>query len=71
MGIISYIGAIAASVNRKNKLKTQSAETVGSMHPIHSCTKEQYLKWIEEGKCGCCGAESGECRGICDECRWS
>jgi hypothetical protein len=40
-------------------------------HPIHAYTKEQNLKWIEEGKCQCCGAESGEYKGICDECRLS
>ena len=38
---------------------------------INFKTKEQHLKWVEEGKCQCCGAESGEYEGICDECRFS
>lgn len=70
MEITSYIGAIASSL-RKNKNKKANSGQVGTIHPIHACTKEQHLKWIEEGKCQCCGAESGEYKGICDECRLS
>lgn len=70
MGIISYIGAIASAVSR-NINKKVNREQVGTIQPIHTCTKEQHLKWIEEGKCQCCGAESGEYKGICDECHWS
>ena len=66
MRIISYIRAISSLVNRKvNK------EQVVTIHPIHTCSKEQHLKWIKEGKCQCCGVESGEYKGICDECRLS
>jgi len=70
MGTISYIGAIASSVSRK-KNKIIDRERFGTIHPIHTCTKEQHLKYIEEGFCQCCGAESGEYKGICDECRLS
>lgn len=70
MGITSYIGAIASAVSR-NKNRKATKEQVGATHPIHTYTKEQHLKWIEEGKCQCCGAESGEYKGICDECRLS
>ena len=69
MGIISYIGAIASSISR-NKKHTAYIQP-GVIHPIHTCTKEQHLKWIEEGKCQCCGAASGEYKGICDDCRLS
>ena len=70
MGITSYIGAIASAVSR-NKNKQVNTKQVGTTHTIHTCTKEQHLKWIEEGKCQCCGAESSEYTGICDECRLS
>lgn len=61
--------AIAASVGRlkKNKIKRVNKTT----HPIHLISKEQYYQWINEGKCGCCGSDSGEYRGICDPCRFS
>jgi hypothetical protein len=70
MGIISYIGAIASSVARKKKQETDR-KRFETIHPIHTCTKEQHLKWLEEGKCQCCGADSGEYKGICDECWFS
>lgn len=70
MGITSYIGAITSSV-QKNKKQKVDRKRVRTIHPIHTCTKEQHLKWIEEGKCQCCGAESGEYENICDECRLS
>lgn len=67
---IRYIGSIASSVSR-NKKRKHNKQPSRITHPTHDVTKEQYLKWIEEGKCGCCGADSGECEGICDECRLS
>lgn len=64
--------AIASSVKKlkekNNSVKTRQKNTP---HPVDTVTKEQYFKWQEEGKCGCCGAESGEFLGICDECRYS
>jgi hypothetical protein len=69
MGITSYIRAIASSIQRKKKQKVGRKLEV--THPIHICTKEQHLKWVKEGKCQCCGDESGEYEGICDECRFS
>jgi hypothetical protein len=68
MGIITYIGAIISSVRRNKKVNIERIKTI---HPIHNCNKEQHLKWIEEGKCQCCGDESGEYKGICDNCRLS
>ena len=62
--------ALASSV-RKLKEKTLKKRTNKKEHPIHSITKEQYYAWLSEGKCGSCGADSGEYQGICDECRWS
>jgi hypothetical protein len=70
MRFISYIGAIASSV-RKNKKQKGNRKYVGTIHSIHNITKDQHLNWVEEGKCQCCGAESGEYKGICDECRLS
>ena len=65
-----YSQAIVSSVlNRKKQnvgRKSTSAEDSKDKP-----TKEQHLKWVEEGKCQCCGAESGEYEGICDECRFS
>ncbi len=68
MSFISYIGSIASSV-KKNKKRENNR--IGTIHPINNITKEQHLNWVEEGKCQCCGAESGEYKGICDECRLS
>jgi len=70
VSFISYIGAFASSV-RKNKKQKDNRKYVGTIHPIHNITKDQHLNWVEEGKCQCCGAESGEYKGICDECRLS
>lgn len=69
MAIVRYIGAIASSVLNKKKKVDKAVET--SRNPANTVSKEQYLKWVEEGKCGCCGAPSGEFKGICDECRFS
>lgn len=63
-------GAIA-SAHRKAKANRESRRKNKSDHKIHSVSKQQYYAWISEGRCGCCGAESGEFHGICDECRWS
>lgn len=68
MGII--YGAISSAL-RWRKNKKVGMNKVDLIHPIHACTKEQHLRWVEEGKCQCCGAESGEYKGICDECRLS
>lgn len=68
MGITSYIGAIASFIRRKTKQKVYKGNA-GNVHSIHACNKEQHLKWLEEGKCQCCGADSGEYEGICDWCR--
>lgn len=65
-----YIGAIAAAVI-KNKRQRSHRIITKKQHPIHTVSKEQHLKWLEEGKCQCCGAEEGENKGICDECRFS
>jgi hypothetical protein len=70
MGFISYIGSIASSV-KKNKKRKNNRTYVGTIHPIHNIDKDKHLNWVEEGKCQCCGAESGEYKGICDECRLS
>lgn len=70
MPITSYIGSIASSVIKKKKSGGSSKKSVSS-HPIHKCTKEQHLKWLEEGKCQCCGDNEGEYKGICDYCRLS
>lgn len=65
-----YIGAIVSSViNRKKQNVRKKQSNVKDSKD--KTTKEQHLKWIEEGKCQCCGAESGEYKGICDECRFS
>jgi hypothetical protein len=69
MSFIRYISAIASSV-RKNK-KQRRNRNVETVHPIHNIDKDKHLNWVEEGKCQCCGAESGEYKGICDECRLS
>jgi hypothetical protein len=67
---IIYTGAIASSViNRKKKNVSKKPSSVDDSKD--NTNKEQNLKWIEEGKCQCCGAESGEYEGICDECRFS
>ena len=66
--MISF-GAIASAVKRM-KQKKVNKEPI-STHPIHTSSKEQVFKWLEEGKCQCCGADSGEFKGICDECRLS
>ena len=71
MPITSYIGAIAASVLNRKKRQSLDRQRVGAKHPIDNVSKEQFYKWMEEGKCSCCGAESGEYKGICDECRLS
>ena len=65
-----YIQAIVSSVlNRKKRNVGRKSSSVEDSKdkPI----KEQHLKWVEEGMCQCCGAESGEYEGICDECRFS
>jgi hypothetical protein len=69
MSFIRYISAIASSV-RKNK-KQRRNRNVETVHPIHNIDKDKHLNWVEEGNCQCCGAESGEYKGICDECRLS
>jgi len=63
----------AAIVSSVRKLKTNNSKTKKTVkeHPIHTVSKEQYYQWLSEGKCGSCGADSGEFQGICDECRWS
>lgn len=66
---MNIIPAIASVLNRKKKRPNRQPSA--TPHPIHTCTNEQHLKWLEEGKCQCCGAESGEFAGICDECRFS
>jgi hypothetical protein len=68
--MIRHIGSIASVISKKKK-KSVNRQPAGATHPIHTCTKEQHSKWLEEGKCQCCGAESGEYKGICDECRLS
>jgi hypothetical protein len=68
MGIITYIGSIVAST-RKSKNKKDSKKRMEVEHPIQTYTKEQSLKWAEEGKCYCCGDATGEYEGICDHCR--
>lgn len=70
MSIFNFIGTISSSISNKKRKKTNK-KFITETHPIHTCTKEQHLKWIEEGKCQCCGANSGEFAGICDECRLS
>jgi hypothetical protein len=70
MGFASYIGSIA-SVVRKNKKQKHNRKYIRTAHQTHNISKDQHLNWIEEGKCQCCGAESGEHKGICDECRLS
>lgn len=61
-----YIAAIASAHNKKKKIQKKKISQV--THPIHTCSKEQHLKWLEQGKCQCCGAESGKHEGICDQC---
>lgn len=63
--------AIASSVKRlKEKTNKKRSDSVDKQ-PIREVSKEQFFKWQDEGKCGCCGADSGEYKGICDECRLS
>jgi hypothetical protein len=62
--------AIASSV-KKLKEKKYSRSQGKTPHPIDSVSKKQFFEWQKEGKCGCCGAESGEYVGICDQCRFS
>ena len=65
-----YIQAIVSSVlNRKKRNVGRKSSSVEDSKD--KPTKEQHLKLVEEGKCQCCGAESGEYEGICDECRFS
>lgn len=68
--MISYIGAITSSVINKKK-RNVSKKPLSTEVSKDEVTKEQHLKWIEEGKCGVCGEEEGEYKGICDECRFS
>jgi hypothetical protein len=70
MGIVTYIGAIASAVLKK-KQKRKISSTKKEVRSIDIVSKAQFLKWGEEGKCQCCGKESGEFKGICDECRLS
>lgn len=70
MSFISYIGSIAASVINKNK-QNLSKKTLNIKNSKDKITKEQYLKLIENGKCGICGEKEGEYKGICDYCRFS
>lgn len=66
MNILNFIASIASSISaRKNKIKN----FITKKGLTHTYTKQQHLKWINEGKCQCCGAEPGKFAGICDECR--
>lgn len=65
-------GIIASAIRKLNQKSTKrKVNRSKNTHPIHFVSKEQYYKWVNEGKCGCCGAESGEYKGICDDCRLS
>ena len=66
MSITSYIGSFVSSINKKKTKKVNNSKPI---HSIHLISKEQHFKWLEEGKCQCCGDESGEFKGICDDCR--
>ena len=63
--------SIVASLIKLKKSNVKRRERQRTPHPIDNVTKEQYYLWLNEGKCGSCGADSGEYQGICDECRWS
>lgn len=65
--MFKYIGAIASSVISKKKKETSKKKSE-SEHPINKVTKKQQLKWVEEGVCQCCGADSGKYKDICDNC---
>ena len=76
-GVSLYRGAIAAAVSKlkrkKSKKKTKDKVKLDpdGMRPYTQEHKDKHLKWAEDGLCVCCGAPSGEEKGICDECRWS
>lgn len=70
MSIFNFIGTIASVISNK-KRKKRNKNFITKTHPIHMHTKQQHLNWIKEGKCQCCGSNSGEFAGICDECRLS
>ena len=63
-----YISSVIASIQSKKTTPVLVRRKTGELHPIYGCTKEQSQKWLDEGKCQCCGAESGENDGICDSC---
>lgn len=73
MGII--IGAIAAAHQKsKERYKSKKSKKEYKVELDKDGMKpytQEHLKWVEDGLCGCCGAPSGEEKGICDECRWS
>lgn len=76
MGII--IAIAAAHQKSKERYKSKKSEKEykveldkDGMKPYTQEWKNKHLKWVEDGLCGCCGAPSGEEKGICDECRWS
>lgn len=64
-------GAITSSIKRLKNKDYKIKKRSNTEHLIHKISKEQYYEWVNEGKCGSCGADSGEFQGICDECRWS
>jgi hypothetical protein len=64
----TIIVAAASSIARKKRSKIRNLKKVEV--PASSVSKEQSLKWVEEGKCQVCGGSSGEFKGICDGCRY-
>ena len=73
IGVLVFIASITPTPVRKEKRSIDKLRGGCKWihHPIHACTKEQHLKWIQEGKCQCCGVEPGEYKSICEECRLS
>lgn len=66
MGVLRYLGSIVSAHQKsKNRNKPKKSEK-----KTNKISKEQSLKWSEQGLCYNCGAESGEYEGICDPCRW-
>lgn len=63
-----YISSIIASIQSKKIIPVSVKSKTGEFHPIYNCTKEQSQKWLDEGKCQCCGGDCGEHKGICDNC---
>lgn len=72
-GVSLYRGAIAAAVSKlkSKKSKKSKSKTEKEIKTYTQEDKDKHLKWAEDGLCVCCGAPSGEEKGICDECRWS